>query len=458
MRLSQRHGYDLDDQGHLVIGGARAADLAFRFGTPLHVLDEARVRSNCRAYLSAMREAYPGPGRVLFASKALCTVATCQVVYEEGLGIDVVSPGEILTALTAGVPAGDLFFHGSNKTPEEIAYGLDAGVGRFVVDNDHELDWLDRLARERGRRADILLRVTPGIEPHTHKAIQTGGVDSKFGFGLLGPSAEGAVLRALDLPGVRLRGLHCHIGSQILDLDPFVMAARALVSFAAEMRGSGFVLEELNLGGGLGIRYLADQEPPTPDGHVRAMAETVRDLATRYKMPLPLMIVEPGRAIVGDAGVTLYTVGATKTVPGVRRFVSVDGGMYENPRPALYGAQYEALVATRAGEEPTHRVSVAGRCCESGDVLIWDARLPDVVAGDLLAVFSTGAYNYSMASNYNRYPRPALVLVREGEAQIAVERETPADLVRFDRPLRRGHGTPLPLGTLLTDGTKAGDG
>ncbi len=440
MHLSQRHGFDQDGQGHLVIGGMRAADLAARFGTPLYVLDEERMRANCRAYLQAMRDEYPGPVRVLFASKSLCTVASCQVAHEEGLGIDVVSVGEILTALTAGVPAADLFFHGSNKTPEEIAHGLDVGVGRFVVDNESELVLLDSLARERGRRADILLRVTPGIEPHTHKAIQTGGVDSKFGFGLLGPSAESAVHRALELPGVRLRGLHCHIGSQILDLAPFAMAARSLVSFAAEMRGSGFALEELNLGGGLGIRYLADQEPPSPRDHVHVMAEVVRDLAARYRMPLPLMMIEPGRAIVGGAGLTLYTVGAIKDISGVRRYVSVDGGMYENPRPALYGAQYEAVAATRLREEPTSRVSIAGRCCESGDVLIWDARLPEVATGDLLAVFSTGAYNYSMAGNYNRFPRPALVFVRDGEAHIAVMRESPADVVRLDRALPRRDG------------------
>lgn len=440
MRLPQRHGFDLDNQGHLVIGGVRAADLAARFGTPLHLLDEGRMRANCRAYLAAMRTMYPGPVRVLFASKALCTVASCQVVYEEGLGIDVVSPGEILTALKAGVPAGVLVFHGSNKTPEEITYGLDAGVGRFVVDNDHELGWLDRLARERGRRADVLLRVTPGIEPHTHKAIQTGGVDSKFGFGLLGPAAEAAVARALALPGVHLRGLHCHIGSQILDLDPFVMAARAVVAFAAEMRGSGLALEELNLGGGLGIRYLAGQQPPAVERYVQALAGTVQDLVAQYRIALPELIVEPGRSIVGDAGVTLYTVGAIKTVPGVRTFVSVDGGMFENPRPALYGVRYEAVVATRAGEAPTQRVAVAGRCCESGDVLIWDAELPEVREGDLLAVFATGAYTYSMAGNYNRYPRPAVVFVRDGEAQVAVERETPEDLVRLDRALSRPAG------------------
>jgi diaminopimelate decarboxylase len=304
---------------------------------------------------------------------------------------------------------------------------------------------LDRLARERGRQADVVLRVTPGIEPDTHKAIQTGGVDSKFGFGLLGPAAEQAVGAALNATGVRLRGLHCHIGSQILDLDPFMMAARAVVAFAAEMRGSGFVLEELNLGGGLGIRYLSDDDPPTPASYVRALAGTVRELIAQYRLPAPTLLVEPGRSIIGDAGVTLYTAGAIKVVPGVRIFVSVDGGMYENPRPALYGARYEAVVATRAADAPTQRVAVAGRCCESGDVLIWDADLPEVREGDLLAVFATGAYAYAMAGNYNRYPRPAVVFVRDGSAQVAVERETLADLVRYDRPLMRPtSGTPIP--------------
>ncbi|MDR7485404.1 MAG: diaminopimelate decarboxylase [Armatimonadota bacterium] len=435
MHLARLHGFEVDSRGHLIIGGVSAADLAARFGTPLHVIDEARMRANCRAYVEAMRAYAPGPSRVLFASKALCTIATCQVAFDEGLGIDVVSAGEIYTALQARVPAEALYFHGSNKTPEEIAYGLEVGVGRFVVDNEHELATLDRLARERGRRADILLRLTPGIEPHTHRAIQTGGVDSKFGFGMAGPSAEDAVRAALASRGVRLRGLHCHIGSQILDLEPFVMAARALVSFAAEMRSGGFVLEELNLGGGLGIRYLPEHTPPTREAYVKATMEAVRDLLARYDMPTPAVLIEPGRSIVGDAGVTLYTVGAIKRIPGVRTYVSVDGGMYENPRPVLYGARYSAVVATRADAPPTHRVTVAGRCCESGDVLIWDADLPEVRAGDLLAVFATGAYTYAMAGNYNRYPRPAVVFARDGAAQIAVERETSADLVRHDRPL-----------------------
>lgn len=435
MTTPQRFGFDVDARGNLMIGGVPAADLAARFGTPLHVIDEARMRANCRSYVAAMREHAPGPSRVVFASKALCIIATCQVAYEEGLGIDVVSTGEIYTALQAKVPAEALYFHGSNKTIEEIKYGLEAGVGRFVVDNEYELTLLDRCARERGRRADVLLRVTPGIEPHTHKAIITGGVDSKFGFGLLGPSAEAAVHAALAAPGIRLRGLHCHIGSQILEVEPFQLAARALLAFAAEMRPAGFVLEELNLGGGLGIRYQVEHEPPSHEAYVRATMESVRESLARHTLPVPAVFIEPGRSIVGDAGVTLYTVGAIKVVPGVRTYVSVDGGMYENPRPALYGARYTAVVATRAADRPSQRVAVAGRCCESGDVLIWEADLPQVREGDLLAVFSTGAYTYSMASNYNRYPRPAVVFARDGGAQIAVERETSADMVRHDRPL-----------------------
>jgi diaminopimelate decarboxylase len=435
MPLPQQHGYAVDAHGQLTIGGVTASDLAARFGTPLYVMDEARMRANCRAYVEALRAHAPGPAKTVFASKALCTVATCQVAYEEGLGIDVVSIGEIYTALQAKVPADALVFHGSNKTPEEIAYGLEVGVGRFVVDNDYELRTLDRLARERGRRADILLRLTPGIEPHTHKAIQTGGVDSKFGFGMLGPSAEEGVRLALSLPGVRVRGLHCHIGSQILEVDPFLLAARALIAFAAEMRSVGFVLDELNLGGGLGIRYLPEHDPPAKAQFVEQVTAAVKESLARHAMPAPMIMMEPGRSIVGDAGVTLYTMGTIKVVPGVRTYASVDGGMYENPRPALYQARYGAVVATRANAAPTHRASVAGRCCESGDVLIWDADLPDVREGDLLAVFATGAYNYSMASNYNRYPRPALVFARDGSAQIAVERETTADLVRHDRAL-----------------------
>jgi diaminopimelate decarboxylase len=444
MTTPGRHGFEVNSRGHLVIGGVDAADLAARFGTPLHVIDEGRVRANCRTYVQTLQAAYPGPGRVLYASKALCIIASCQVAYDEGLGLDVVSMGEIHTARLAGVPGDALVFHGSNKTAEELAYALDVGVGRIVVDNEHELRTLDRLARARGQVAEILLRVTPGIEPHTHRAIQTGGVDSKFGFGLVGSAAARAVRWALAAGGVRVRGLHAHIGSQILELEPFLEAARAVVAFAAEMRDAGLALEELNLGGGLGIRYVADQTPPDRAVFVRTLAATVQDALARHRLPLPTLMLEPGRSIVGDAGVTLYTVGAIKTIPGVRTYVAVDGGMYENPRPALYGARYEAVVATRADAPPTWTVALAGRCCESGDVLIWEAALPEVREGDLLAVFATGAYTYAMASNYNRYPRPAVVFVRDGQAELAVARETLDDLVRLDHPLRSRVSDPTP--------------
>lgn len=419
----------------LVVGGVAAADLAREHGTPVYVMDEARLRANCRAYVTALRAAYPR-SRPVFASKALCCVATCRLAYDEGLAVDVVSAGEIHTALRAGVPAGDLLLHGSNKTPDEIRLALERGVGRIVVDNFHDLELIGVLTEGAGRPADVLLRLTPGIEPHTHQAIQTGGVDSKFGFGLVDGTARKAVAAALALPGIRLRGLHCHIGSQVMDLDPFVRAAESLMEFAAWMaREHRAPVDELDLGGGLGIRYLPSDRPPAIATYVDALAGVVRRRAEEHRLPLPLLMVEPGRSIVGDAGVTLYTVGAVKTIAGIRTYVSVDGGMYENPRPALYQARYQAVLANRLGEPATDKVTVAGRCCESGDVLIWESHLPAPRSGDLLAVFSTGAYNYSMASNYNRYPRPPIVLVREGRSRVVVTGETMDDLLAHDRPL-----------------------
>lgn len=426
------HAFPLTPRGSLSIGGVDALDLVRQFGTPLHVLDEVRLRSNCRAYRNAVALEFDN-GRPLFASKACCIAATCQIAHEEGLGVDVASGGEIYTALRAKIPAGDLVFHGNNKTPSEIEYALRSGVGRFVVDNEYELELLDTLTAKTHTRADILLRLTPGIEPHTHKAIRTGGVDSKFGFGILDGAAYQAAARARALSHVRLRGIHAHIGSQVFDLEPFRMAAAALLDFAARIRDElDITTEELNLGGGLGIRYLSSDSPPSIDDYVRALAEVVTSKVSQHKLAPPKVFVEPGRSIVGDAGVTLYTVGAIKTIPGVRTYVSVDGGMFENPRPALYGAVYEAVVADRPTAAPVQRVAVAGRCCESGDVLIWEAQLPEVRSGDVLAVFSTGAYTYAMASNYNRFPRPAVVLAGEGRARVVVERETYDDLVRKD--------------------------
>ena len=419
----------------LVVAGVSAADLAQEHGTPVYVMDEARLRANCRAYVTALRAAYPR-SRPVFASKALCCVATCRLAHDEGLAVDVVSAGEIHTALRAGVPAADLLLHGSNKTPDEIQLALERGVGRIVVDNFHDLELLGALTKETGRTADVLLRLTPGIEPHTHQAIQTGGVDSKFGFGLVDGTARKAVAATLAVPGLRLRGLHSHIGSQVMELDPFVRAAESLMEFAAWMaRDHRAPVDELDLGGGLGIRYLPTDQPPTIEAYVNALAAVVRRRAEEHRLPLPLLMVEPGRSIVGDAGMTLYTVGAVKTIAGVRTYVSVDGGMYENPRPALYQARYQAVLADRLGEPATDTVTVAGRCCESGDVLIWESHLPSPRPGDLLAVFSTGAYNYSMAGNYNRYPRPPIVFVRDGRSRVVVTGETMDDLLAHDRPL-----------------------
>jgi diaminopimelate decarboxylase len=432
MRTVPPHDFPLNAAGHLTIGGVDALALVREFGSPLHVLDEERLRGNCREYRAALERAY-GPGRVLFASKALCVAATCQIAHQEGLGVDVASGGELHTALYAGVPARELVFHGSNKTGDEIDYGLRVGVGRFVVDNDDELDLLAEATARLGVEAEVLLRLTPGIEPHTHRAIQTGGVDSKFGFGILDGAAARAVRRARTMQGVRLRGLHAHIGSQVLDLEPFRLAAAAVLDFAAQIRDElDVTTEEVNLGGGLGIRYLSGDEPPTRTAYVEALAAVVRAKTDQHRLVPPRLCIEPGRSIVGDAGVTLYTVGAVKTIPGVRTYVSVDGGMYENPRPALYGARYEAACAARPLEPAVQTVAVAGRCCESGDVLIWEARLPEVRRGDVLAVFSTGAYTYSMASNYNRFPRPAVVLAGGGSARLIVAREGYDDLVRKD--------------------------
>ncbi len=437
--LAARHGYGIGGRGHLEIGGCDAVALAHEFGTPLHVIDEGRFRGNCQAYRDALRDVYGERAQPLYASKALCVVATLQMAAGEGLGIDVASGGEIHTALKAGISPTSLYFHGNNKEPAEIEYALRAGIGRIVVDNEHELDLLDALTQRSGTDAQVQLRLTPGIEPHTHKAIRTGGVDSKFGFGMLDGSAHQAVARASRMARVRLRGIHAHIGSQAFDLEPFRMSAAALVEFAARVRDElDVTIEEINCGGGLGIRYLQTDEPPSIAEFVAAVAGTVKSKAAEQRLAPPQLFVEPGRSIVGDAGVTLYTVGAIKTIPGIRTYVAVDGGMYENPRPALYGARYEAVRADRPADPPSQTVALAGRCCESGDVLIWDASIPPVSGGDVLAVFATGAYTYSMGSNYNRFPRPAVVLAGDGRARIIVERETYEDVVRKDVGLDAG--------------------
>ncbi|WP_334110682.1 diaminopimelate decarboxylase [Thermodesulfitimonas autotrophica] len=416
--------------GELEIGGISAVALAQKFGTPLYVVDEVLFRENCRRY----REAFGSDNRVVYAGKALLCTAICRLVEEEGLYLDISSGGELYTALAAGFPPERIYFHGNNKAPDEIRQGLEAGVGRFVVDNLYELTLLDRLAGDVGRRQEILLRLTPGIEAHTHEYIRTGQIDSKFGLPIATGQALAGIRQALESPNLKLVGLHCHIGSQIFDLEPFREAARVMLRFAGEVReATGWVIEELDLGGGLGIYYVSGDDPPAIEAYAAAILETVREAVRERGLPLPRVVVEPGRSIAGPAGITLYTVGGVKEIPGVRLYVMVDGGMNDNIRPALYQARYEAALANRMREEPAMPVTVAGKCCESGDILIHNVHLPHPVPGDILAVPATGAYNYAMSMNYNRLPRPAMVLVGDGRAEVIVARESFADLIRNDR-------------------------
>jgi len=422
----------INRHGRLEIGGVDTAELAERFGTPLYVVDEALVRERCRQFMDAFR-ASGVPFEVSYASKAFCVKAIVRVVEEEGLSLDVVSDGELYTALEAGFPAHKIHFHGNNKTPEEIAMGLDAGIGCFVVDNFTEIALLNAMAAERGLRAKALLRITPGVEAHTHEFISTGQEDSKFGFDLGNGAAFKAVEATLAAPHLELLGVHSHIGSQIFEVEGFRAAAEKVADFAVHVKSKlGVSFPVVNLGGGFGIRYVQGDRPLPIAEYVKAITDAVKERFGAHGLALPSIWVEPGRSIVGDAGTTLYTVGSVKDIPGVRKYVAVNGGMTDNPRPALYDAVYEAVLANRATEAPQETVSIAGKCCESGDMLIWDLDLPKVNPGDTLAVFCTGAYNYSMASNYNRLRRPAVVFVKDGAAELVVRRETYEDLVSND--------------------------
>jgi len=428
---------EINSQGHLAIGGCDVLDLVRQFGTPLYVMDEELIRRNCREYLVGFRSRYPKTD-IAFAGKAFLNMAMCRLLHQEGLYLDVASAGEIHTALLAGFPADRLFFHGNNKSEEELRMALEKGIGRVVVDNLGELDLLNRLATEEGRKADILLRLTPGIDPHTHRLIRTGQADTKFGLNIKDGSAIGAVQQALSMPGITLRGFHCHVGSQLLDTEAHRAAVRIMIEFTKEVLDrTGFAADEINTGGGLGIRYVEGQKPPTIDEFAADITDTF--LKTLNEVGLnhePRLIQEPGRSIVGPAGTTLYTVGTIKTVPitdspGYRTYVAIDGGMSDNPRPALYDAVYEAFLANKMKEEPTNVVTISGKHCET-DTLIQSIQVPDVVPGDILAVQCTGAYNYTMSSNYNRFPRPAVVLVANGKPEIIVRRETLDDLVSHD--------------------------
>ena len=423
----------VNPNGNLEIGGCDCFALAQKNGTPLYVMDEELIRKNCKTYKNSIEKHYDGNGLVLYASKAFSCKAIYRIVKEEGLGIDVVSGGELYTALSVGFPVEKIYFHGNNKTADELCMALENDIGRIVVDNIYELELLDRLAREYGKRSKILFRIKPGIDAHTHSFIRTGQIDSKFGVALETGEAREIIARALKLAHVEVVGVHCHIGSQIFDSEPFQLAAERLADFIASIRDEfGITLRELNLGGGYGIKYLSNDQPISYDCYIEKVSAEIKRIASEKGVELPFVLMEPGRSIVGEAGITLYTVGAVKDIPGVRKYVSVDGGMGDNPRYALYQAEYEAAVANRPAGEPHELVTVVGKYCESGDILIKDIMLPRVQPGDTLAVLSTGAYNYSMASNYNRMPRPAVVMVNQGKDTLIIRRESYEDLLRND--------------------------
>ncbi len=418
-----------DSGGVLSIGGLPVTELAEEFGTPLWVLDEADLRDRCRAY----REAFPGVD-VGYASKAWCAVGILRIVAEEGLSVDVASAGELHTAHVAGVPMERVIFHGNNKSVAEIEMAAELGVGRVVADSMAELDRLEAVGAARGHVFDIWVRVTPGIDAHTHEYVRTGHDDSKFGFTLSLGLADEAVRHALGLEHVRLVGAHAHVGSQIFGTDAFVANAEVMVGALARWRDEhGLVLGELNLGGGMGIRYTHEDHPVQPDRYGKATLEAVAEACDRHGHPRPKLFIEPGRAIVGPATVTLYEVGTVKPLPGLTTWVSVDGGMSDNIRPALYDAEHEVRLASRASEAAPVTVDVVGKHCESGDIVRERASLPgDVAPGDLLAVAATGAYTASMASNYNRLPRPAAIVVADGAARLLQRRETLDDVVARD--------------------------
>lgn len=425
----------INGQGELEIGGCNCVDLAKRFGTPLYIVDEAFVRENCRRYKNAFALNYPAEFKVCYAGKAFLTLAMCQLVDEEGLCLDVASGGELFTALQAKFPPERIYMHGNFKTDEELKTAVKHKVGRIVVDCIEELERLNSIAADLNEIADILLRLTPGVEAHTHEYIRTGQIDTKFGFHIEEGIAFDAVEKALSLKHLRLHGFHFHIGSQIFEVEPYRIALEQVFSFAKEVRSqTGFVMRELNLGGGLGVRYVPEDDPPSIEDFVAAICEAVKENVARFDFNLPTLVVEPGRSIVGEAGTTLYTIGVVKEIPKVRTYVSVDGGMSDNPRPSLYGARYFAVIANKANQPASKVVTVTGKHCES-DVLIKDIALAKPQPGDILAVFTTGAYHYSMASNYNRFPRPAVVFVKDGEAKLVVRRETYDDLLRCDQPV-----------------------
>ncbi len=420
----------INKEGRLTFAGMDVVSLAEKYGTPLMLLDEDRIRENIRVYKKAMTENFGEGCFPLFASKALCFKGVYRIAKEEGIGMDAVSVGELYTAEAAGFDLKKAYFHGNNKTDADIAFGVEHGVGTFVVDNADELLALDKHLEKVGKKQRILLRISPGIDPHTFQAVVTGSVDSKFGTPIATGQAEEITRLALSLKNVELVGFHCHVGSQIFDHEPFVDAADIMLRFIAYIRAqTGFTAKELNLGGGLGVRYVESHPHIDYAEVIGEMAAVIKARAAEIGIELPKMVLEPGRSLVADAGMTLYTVGSVKTITGYKNYVSIDGGMPDNPRFALYQSPYTVYNASRAAEEADFPCSVVGRCCESGDIIQENVVIPRPQRGDTVAVAVTGAYNYSMASNYNRIPRPLILLISGGKEKVAVRRETNEDMI-----------------------------
>ena len=423
----------VNEKGHLTFAGYDTVELAEKYGTPLYLMDEDKIREHVRAYKTAMAKYFPSGSMPEFASKAFSCKQIYRIMAEEGIDIDVVSPGEIYTAASAGFPMENSFFHGNNKTDDDIRFAIENKVGCFVVDGEDELLALDRIAGEMGVKQDILLRITPGIDPHTHKKISTGSVDSKFGTAIETGQAMEIVKKALALVNVRLCGFHCHVGSQVFDIQPFTDASEIMLDFIADVRDTlGYTAEILNLGGGLGVRY-TEADPEIDYGEkIKEIAEILNCQCEKLNLPVPKILMEPGRRLVADAGMTLYTVGSVKEITGYKNYVSIDGGMTDNPRYTLYESPYTVVLASRANDEKNYTATVAGRCCESGDLIQENVKMPKPIRGEILAVLTTGAYNYSMASNYNRVGRPPVVMLNSKRDYIAVRRETLKDICALD--------------------------
>ena len=422
-----------NENGHLTFAGFDTVELAKKYGTPLYLMDENKIREKMRAYKSAMKEYFPSGSMPLYASKAASFKRIYKIAAEEQIGIDVVSVGEIFTALKSGYDLSTAYFHGNNKTDEEIEFAIRHNVGHFVIDSIGELESVDREAEKQGKIQKVLLRITPGIDAHTNKKIATGNVDSKFGVAIATGQAEEFAADALKYKNIEVSGYHCHVGSQVFDAEPFVDAVDIMMDFAYRVKEKyGYAPEILNLGGGFGVRYVASQPELDIKNSIKDVAEVLDRKCADLGMNIPKILMEPGRSIVADAGMTLYTVGSVKEITNFKNYVAIDGGMTDNPRYTLYDAEYTVITASKAALEPKYRCSVVGKCCESGDIIQENVHIAKPERGDIIAVLTTGAYNYSMASNYNRIAKPPIVMLRGGEDYVAVRRETLDDLIRND--------------------------